>query len=228
MLTNRTTRSYGDPCGIARALDLVGERWALLVVRELLLGPKRFSDLRAGLPGASPNVLSQRLHELEEAGILRHRKLGPPANVWVYELTEWGLELEPVVLALGRWGSRSPMVVGAELSVDALILALKTMFDPEAAAALWARYELRLGEERFAVEVADGRIVLARGGADQPDATIETDSATLRDLVFGARPLAEALQAGDLTLKGDQQAVARFLRLFPRSVPIQPGYGPNA
>src|SRR5207248_7286064 len=101
-----TTRTYGDGCAIARALDLVGERWALLVVRELLLGPKRFTDLRSGLPNASPNVLSERLRELEEAGVLRRRKLPPPAAAWVYELTAWGRDLEPVVTALGRWGSR--------------------------------------------------------------------------------------------------------------------------
>src|SRR5579864_4778053 len=141
-----TLRTYGDSCGIARALDLVGERWALLIVRELLLGPKRFTDLRAGLPGASPNVLSQRLQELEQAGIVRRRKLGPPAGVWVYELTDWGLDLQPVVLALGRWGSRSPLIPAADLSVDALILALQTMFDSRAADGLRARYELRLGE----------------------------------------------------------------------------------
>jgi DNA-binding HxlR family transcriptional regulator len=218
----RTSRTYGDPCGIARALDLVGERWALLVVREILLGPKRFTDLRAGLPGASPNVLSQRLHELEQAGIVRRRKLGPPAGIWVYELTDWGLDLEPVVLALGRWGSRSPSVPGVELSVDALMLALKTMFDPRAADGLRAHYELRLGEERFHAEIADGRLRLARGGAGSPDATIETDIATLRSLIFGRRRLADALQAGDLTLEGDRQAVARFLRLFPLPMPIQP------
>jgi DNA-binding HxlR family transcriptional regulator len=197
----------------------MGERWALLVVRELLLGPKRFTDLRAGLPGASPNVLSQRLRELEQAGIVRRRKLGPPAGIWVYELTDWGLELEPVVLALGRWGSRSPSIPAAELSIDALILALKTTFDPLCAEGLRATYELRLGEERFRVEVADGRIDLARGSADQPDATIETDSATLRGLIFGGRQLAEVLRSGDLTLEGDRQAVTRFLRLFPRPEP---------
>src|SRR5579864_2004086 len=171
-----TLRTYGDSCGIARALDLVGERWALLIVRELLLGPKRFTDLRAGLPGASPNVLSQRLRELERAGIARRRKLGPPAGIWVYVLTDWGLELEPVILALGRWGSRSPAAPAGELSPDALILALKTMFDPRVADGLRARYELWLGEDRFHAEIASGRIELARGGADQPDAVIETDA----------------------------------------------------
>src|SRR6187401_1310870 len=107
-----TKRTYGDRCGVARALDLVGERWALLVVRELLLGPKRFTDLRAGLPGLSPDVLSQRLRELEQAGILARRTLPPPAASQVYELTDRGHELRPVVLALGRWGSRAPFPSG--------------------------------------------------------------------------------------------------------------------
>src|SRR6266516_1629899 len=97
-----TKRSYDDGCAAAHALDLVGERWALLIVRELVLGPKRFTDLRAGLPSISPNVLTQRLSELEQAAIVRRRKLAPPAGAWVYELTKWGLELEPVVIALGR------------------------------------------------------------------------------------------------------------------------------
>src|SRR5688572_32862025 len=101
-----TSRRYGDACGMPRALDRVGERWALLIVRELLLGPKRFTDLRAGLPNASPNVLSQRLRELEAHGVLRRRRLGPPARAWVYELTDWGQELEPLIVQLGRWGSR--------------------------------------------------------------------------------------------------------------------------
>src|SRR5215217_6239385 len=102
-------RTYGDGCGIAHGLDLVGERWALLAVRELLLGPKRFTDLRVGIPNVSPNVLSQRLRDLEERGIVRKRKLAPPAGSVVYELTDWGRELEPVIVALGSWGAKSPL-----------------------------------------------------------------------------------------------------------------------
>src|ERR1022692_3712680 len=132
-------RNYGDPCGVARALDLVGERWALLVVRELVLGPKRFTDLRAGLPNLSPDVLAQRLRELERTEVVRRRKLPPPAGSRVYELTEWGRELQPVVLALGRWGSRAPFPPSeAPLGVDAIMLALQTLFDPSAAAGLRA------------------------------------------------------------------------------------------
>src|SRR5215210_4462379 len=151
-----TMRSYDDGCAAAHALDLVGERWALLVVRELLLGPKRFTDLRAGLPGTSPNVLAQRLRELEGVGVVRRRKLPPPAASRVYELTDWGLELEPVITRLGRWGARSPSRPrDAELGVDSLILSFQTMFDPQEAEGLGASYELRLGEESFRAEVAE-------------------------------------------------------------------------
>src|SRR5687768_4583891 len=118
-------RTYGEACAAAHALDLIGERWALLVVRELLLGPKRFTDLRSGIVHASPNVLAQRLRELEEAGVVRRRKLPPPAASRVYELTEWGQELEPVVTGLGRWGARSPSHrrdIG--MSIDSHILAM--------------------------------------------------------------------------------------------------------
>src|SRR4029450_257389 len=131
-----TMRTYGDGCAIARALDLIGERWALLVVRELLLGPKRYTDLRRGLPNASPNVLSERLRELERAGVVRRRKLPPPAGSRVYELTDWGLELEETVMALGHWGARSPTPPSDApiVSADSIILALPARFDSGAAA----------------------------------------------------------------------------------------------
>jgi DNA-binding HxlR family transcriptional regulator len=207
-------RTYGDPCGVARALDRVGERWALLVVRELILGPKRFTDLRTGLPHVSPDVLAQRLRELEGAGVVQRRTLAPPAASQVYELTGWGRELEPVVLALGRWGSRAPFPpAGAQLGVDAFVLALKTLFDPSAAESLDASYALRLGEHRFDARVAGGRLDIARGDADRPDATIETDPATLASVLWhGGR-------ARDLTIDGDQSAVTRFLGLFPPATP---------
>lgn len=213
-------RSYDDGCAAAHALDLVGERWALLVVRELLLGPKRFTDLRAGLPGASPNVLSQRLRELEGVGVVRRRKLPPPAASRVYELTDWGLELEPVIVQLGRWGARSPSKPrDAGLGVDSLILSFRTMFDERAADGLTAGYELRLGEDRFRAEVAEGQFEIVRGSADLPDAIIETSSATLAALVYEGRPLSEALSSGDLKLEGDRSAVERFLTLFPLPEP---------
>ena len=216
-------RTYDDGCVGAHALDLIGERWALLVIRELLLGPKRFTDLRAGLPGASPNVLAQRLRELERAGVVRRRKLPPPAASRVYELTEWGEELEQVIVRLGRWGVRSPSKPrDAALGVDSLILSFRTMFDLRAAEGLIASYELRLGEDRFRAEVANGRFEIARGDAEQPDAIIETDAATLAALVYDGRPLAEALRSGDVKIEGDELTVERFLTLFPLPKPAAP------
>jgi DNA-binding HxlR family transcriptional regulator len=211
-----TKRTYGDPCGIARALDLVGERWALLVVRELVLGPKRFTDLRAGLPNLSPDVLAQRLRELEQAGIVRRRKLPPPAGSRVYELTEWGRELEPVVIALGRWGSRAPFPPGdAQLGVDAMMLALQTVFDPSAADGLSASYELRFGEHTFHARVSDGGLELARESANAPDAIIGTDTGTLAAVLWHGRPLGDARRDRAIKLEGSRSAVERFLKAFP-------------
>ncbi|HEY0540079.1 MAG TPA: helix-turn-helix domain-containing protein, partial [Actinoallomurus sp.] len=178
-------RSYDDPCGIARGLNVIGERWSLLIVRELLFGPKRFTDLHHGLSTASQNVLSQRLRELEQTGVVRRRRLGPPAATWVYELTKWGRDLEPVLFHLARWGSRGPMTSGDELSADALMFALKTSFDSEVAGEMRGTYEIRLGDDRFRAQIADGRLDLTRGTAERPDAVLDTDPATLRSLVFG-------------------------------------------
>ena len=215
-----TTRTYDDGCAAAHALDLVGERWALLVVRELLLGPKRFTDLRAGLPNTSPNVLVQRLRGLEAAGIVRRGKLPPPAASRIYELTEWGRDLEPVIIELGKWGVRSPTKPpDAELGVDSLILSFRTMFEPERAAELDASYEFRLGEDRFRAEVADGRLEIERGSAERPDATVETDAGTLAALVYQDLELDEALSYGDLSIRGDSKLVERFLTLFPLPEP---------
>jgi DNA-binding HxlR family transcriptional regulator len=216
-----TTRTYGDGCAIARALDLVGERWGLLVVRELVLGPKRYTDLRTGLPNASPNVLSERLRELERAGIVRRRKLPPPAASRVYELTDWGLELEGILISLGRWAARSPMPTSDApvVSADSIILALRGLFDPSAAQGLRASYELRLGEDRFRVELADDRMEAVRGGADQADATIDADPGTLDAVLWKGRSLAEAQRSGNLTIEGDKAAVERFLRLFAMPEP---------
>jgi DNA-binding HxlR family transcriptional regulator len=215
-------RTYGDGCAIASGLDLVGERWALLVVRELLLGPKRYTDLRNGLPNASPNVLSERLRELERAGVIRRRKLPPPAGSRVYELTDWGKELEEIVISLGRWAARSPSRPDDApiLSVDSIILALRDRFDAGSAHGLRAGYELRLAEDRFRIEVADDEIEVARGGADQADATIDTDADTLAAVLWRGRPLADAQRSGRMTIEGDTAAVERFVRLFPTPEPV--------
>jgi DNA-binding HxlR family transcriptional regulator/putative sterol carrier protein len=219
-----TTRTYDDGCAAAHALDLVGERWALLVVRELLLGPKRFTDLKSGLPHASPNVLAQRLRDLEAAGVLRRGKLPPPAASRIYELTEWGRDLEPVIIALGRWGVRSPTKPpDAELGVDSLILSFRTMFDPDRAEGLDASYEFRLGEDRFRAEVAEGRLEIERGTAERQDATVEADAGTLAALVYDDFELDDVLSSGDLRIKGDTAVVERFLALFPLPEPAAVG-----
>ena len=199
-------RSYGDPCGIARALDVVGERWALLIVRELLLGPKRFTDLKSGLSAASPNVLSQRLRELEAAGVVQRRRSGGA----MYELTDWGRELHPILLQLGVWGARSAAPPKGELSVDAMMVALEATFVPENAAELRASYELRLREERFAVEVDRGRLTITRGSPRRPDAVIETDAGTLRGLVFGDLKVGSA----PVEIQGDARLARKLFRLF--------------
>jgi DNA-binding HxlR family transcriptional regulator len=209
------SRTYGDPCGIARALDVVGERWALLVVRELLLGPKRFTDLRAGLPNLSPDVLSQRLRELEADGVVTRRRLPPPAGSKVYELTERGRELEPVILALGRWGTSVPFPPhGHELGVDSTILALKTVFDPAATDGRGMSVELRLDEQPFSVQVSDGDVEVARGGADQPDAVLAASTMTLVRLLWQGLGLGDAVRSGEAEIEGDRRALERFLRLF--------------
>src|SRR5260370_16434997 len=195
------TRSYDDPCGIARALDGVGDRWAILVIRELIFGPKRFLQLRSGLRSVSPNVLSQRLRDLEDAGIVRRGVLAPPASVAVYELTERGRALEPVLLELGRWGSREPITTSSEMSADALLLALQTAFDPAAAAD--GTVALDVDGDWFTVIVSDCSVKVARGRAAQPAVTFHAAVATLRSVVFGREPTPAAASAGSLTVTGN-------------------------
>ncbi|MEU4680512.1 helix-turn-helix domain-containing protein [Micromonospora sp. NPDC023737] len=209
-------RAYDDPCGLARALNLVGDRWALLVVRELLLGPKRFTDLRRGLPGASQSMLTSRLVELEEAQVVRRRRLGPPTSAWTYELTEWGRALEPALLQLAKWGSRSPLASSAELSVDALALAMKTTFDPTAARDFSVRCQLRLDDDILLLTVDNGRLDVARANDADPELVIETSITLFRSLTFGGMPL----HAADVTIRGDGEVAARLLRLFKRPAPF--------
>jgi DNA-binding HxlR family transcriptional regulator len=208
-----TARRYDDPCGIARALDVIGDRWALLVVRELIFGPKRFVQLRNGLRAVSPNVLTQRLRDLETAGVVRRGVLDPPASVTIYELTDRGRALEPILLELGRWGSQEPLTTSNELSVNALFLALKTVFDP--AAALDATFALRVNGDWFRATVADDSIDIIRVRTEQPTVTFETDVTTLRCVAFGREPVTAAERDGRLTVVGDRRVARRFARMFP-------------
>jgi DNA-binding HxlR family transcriptional regulator len=204
-----TNRRYHDGCAIATALDLVGERWAMLVVRELLLGPKRFTDLQDGLPGAGPKILAQRLRELEGAGILRRRTLAPPASSQVYELTEWGARLEGAVVALGRWGAEAPEPSGDHVGADSAMLKLRSFFQPEQS---WtATYEMRLGRHRFTVRVADGTLAdMSRGEPQNPDAIVDTDSDTLDEVIGDDEALTTAIDNGRLTITGDEKAAHRL------------------
>ena len=214
------TRTYGDACGIARALDILGERWALMTVRELLLGPKRFTDLRTGLPHASPNILTMRLRDLEEHGIVRKRKLPPPAASQVYELTDRGLELAPVLDALGTWGARLPLPgPDATMSFDAHILSFRTLFNPALAEGFEARVQLRLGERRFRAVVAQGWFEIAEGELPETDAVITSDAGTVLAVAHGRADLAEAEAAGALEISGDRAVAERFLSLFPLPEP---------
>lgn len=210
-------RRFDDPCGVARALGVVGERWALLVVRELLLGPKRFTELSRGLPGLSQNVLSQRLRELEESGVVRKRRLGPPVSATAYELTDLGELLDPVLTSLAAFGSRLPLPpTETSMSADAFVLALRTTFDPSSVkAGQGGSVELRIDDDVFHAAIRDGRFAVARGAAAAPDATLTGTVAALRSVVFGGRPLTDGVR-----VDGDRQAAERFVRCFPRPQPI--------
>ena len=219
-------RSYGDGCSSAHALDLIGERWALLIVRDLLFGPKRFSDLHAGLAQSSPNVLTQRLRELEDAGIVRRRRLPPPPSANVYELTEWGAQLEPILMGLQRWGAASPSFPhDVPVGCDAAMLALKNTFDPTAARSVRIVAEVRFATDTFRVTVDDGTIDIGRGPAVRPDVTIETDPQTLEELAIGGLALDEAEGAGRLRVAGAREQLARLFSLFP--VPTAAGSDPG-
>jgi DNA-binding HxlR family transcriptional regulator len=212
----RSRRHYEDACAAAHALDLVGERWALLVMRELMLGPKRFSDLRASLPGISANVLTQRLEGLEAAGVLGRKKLPPPASTQVYELTEWGYESEPIFQALGRWAARSPTHDPTlPFSTASFLLSLRTMLDPLRAESIDARIGFRLGEETFLAHLAGGRIEIARGALDDACLIFTGTPPVLAGAIYGGQPL-EALESmGALGIEGDRALAKKFIGLFP-------------
>ncbi len=208
-------RRYDDACGTAHGLDLIGERWALLVIRELMLGPKRFSDLRADLPGISANVLTQRLEGLEENGLLVRRRLPPPASAQVYELTAWGYEAEPIIRELGRWAARSPAHDPTlPLSATSLMLSFRTMFDAQAAAGADLCIGFRIGNEKMVVRIADGRIDAARGDPEGAQCILDGPAAIMAAAAYGDIPLEMLEKAGELRVEGDRDAARRFLTFF--------------
>jgi DNA-binding HxlR family transcriptional regulator/putative sterol carrier protein len=208
-------RTYGSYCGIAYALELVGERWALLVIRDLILGPKRFTDLRRGLPRIPSNVLSARVKELESAGIIRRRLVPRPESGVVYELTEFGQELEDVILRLGRWGARTLGEPRPEdtVNADSMMLALRATFRPEAARGLRASYELRLGEIVFHARVDKGSLEVAEGPLPDADLILEADL-SLRRLMSGELSPREAVKSGKVRIVGKIDLLERFVEIF--------------
>ena len=202
-------RRYDDACGTAHGLELIGDRWALLVLRELLLGARRFSELRADLPGLSANVLTQRLAELEQRGLVRRRTLPPPASAQVYEATAWGLEAEPVIQALGRWAARSPQHDPTlPLSGVSILLSFRTMIDEKRARKVDARVGFVFGKDRYVARVRKGRINVAQGAVEACDAVITAAPTTLAGVVYGGAPI------DALGIEGDRAVVEEFVTLF--------------
>ena len=208
-------RAYGQYCGFARALEIVGERWGLLIIRDLLVGPKRFTDLRRGLPRIPSNILSDRLKELEDAGVVQRRVLPRPAGSIVYELTEYGGDLEDAVLALGRWGAQSlgDPRPGEIITVDSVIMAMRTTFRPDAAKDLRAIYELRLGDVILNLQIEDGSLRVAEGSLPEADLIIEAGPA-IKTLMAREVTPAEAIANGLVRLTGNAELLERFVEMF--------------
>lgn len=220
-------RLYLDACGMAFGLEMLGERWALFVVRELMMGPRRFSDLRADLPGISANVLTQRLAELEARGIVVRSTLPPPANVQVYGLTEWGYLAEPIVQEVGRWAARSPLHDPTlPISPVSIMLSLRTMIVPEYVGTRDFTVGFRFGALEFKGRVKDGGIVITREDAGGADFVLTGTAPGVAAFVHGKVPLAQLGPLGVLSGEGDLELAAQFPSLFelPPKVAPPPGY----
>jgi DNA-binding HxlR family transcriptional regulator len=209
-------RWYDDACGTALALELVGERWSLLIVRELMYGGRRFSELKASLPGISANILTQRLESLEATGVLTRRKLPPPASVQIYELTPWGYESERAIQELGRWATRSPLHDPAlPLSATSLMMSFRTMISAERSAGIDAAIGFRLGSEQFLTRVTPGHVDVRREDPSTAELVFESDPMGMASVVYGGRPIADAETAGVLRITGDRKLAEKFVTLFP-------------
>lgn len=214
-------RTYGQFCGLARALELVGERWALLIVRDLLVGPRRFTDLRQGLPRIPTNVLSDRLKELEQAGVVRRRVLPRPAASVVYELTDYGSQLDDVVMRLGLWGAQSLGEPGPDeiITPDSMTMALRSTFRPEAARGLHVRYELRLGPIVLHARIVDGKLAVGEGPLADADLVIDAGPG-IKAVFAGDVTPRQAIDSGILRVTGDPALLDRFAEVF--HIPSRP------
>jgi len=208
--SEKVTKRFDDACGLAHALELLGERWAMLVLRELAYGPHRFSDLKTDLQGISANVLSQRLTELEARGLVRKTRLPPPASVQVYEATQWGLEAIPTIAALGRWAARSPLHNPAlRMSHVSVIMSLQTLLSPELAEGLDARIGFRFGDADYVTTLRDGRLDVGRREAVDCDVVFAGPPSAVAGVIHGGAPLET------ITVEGDLALARRFVKLFP-------------
>jgi DNA-binding HxlR family transcriptional regulator len=208
-------RWYNDACGTAFGLELIGERWSLLIVRELMLGGRRFNDLRASLPGISAKVLTERLEKLEDARVLVRRKLPPPASVQIYELTEWGYLAEPAIQELGRWAATS---AGHDptlpLSPVSLMLSFRTMVDQAGVRAFAGTIGFEVGDERFVATPGPDGLPIRRGDPASADAVFRAPAAPLIAAVFYGKAPPESLAGEGLRVEGDRALAARFVDLF--------------
>jgi DNA-binding HxlR family transcriptional regulator len=215
--TDSRGRGYGDACGMAFAMEIIGERWTLMILRELMYGARRFGQIRRALPGISASVLTQRLERLEALGLLVRSLLPPPASVQVYALTEWGCEIEPMMGALGRWAVRSPLHdPSLPLSETSLMMSLRTNFVPALAAGLDARIGFEIGSETFSAHLHDGSIDVMRGEAK--DAVLHfaaAEAGSIAAALYGGVRLAELEESGAIAIKGDRALAERFVGLFP-------------
>jgi DNA-binding HxlR family transcriptional regulator len=209
-------RSYDQFCSLARTLDVVGERWTLLVVRELMLGPRRFSDFLPALPGVGRNLLSARLRHLEEQGLVARRTLPPPAGVQVYELTQDGRDLGPALAELSRWGVEHLEVPppGAVFRPAWGMFPLSYMANTEAAAGLREDYEFRVGEETFTIQVRDGVVEPRTGPSDDPDLVVTMSPETLRELFEGKLAAMDGLGQGRITIEGPPEVLGHALAIL--------------
>jgi DNA-binding HxlR family transcriptional regulator len=209
-------RWYGDACGTAFAMELIGERWALLIVRELMLGARRFSDIRASLPGISAKVLTERLASLEEAGVLQRRQLPPPGKAQVYALTDWGYAAEPLIQELGRWAAQSsghdPTL---PLSAVSLMLSMRTMVDRRNVGSIKGRIGFAIGDETFVAEPDHGRLPIKRSELSGEDAVFRAPSASVVAAgIYAGAPWEDLERDAGLVIEGNRMLAMRYAALF--------------
>jgi DNA-binding HxlR family transcriptional regulator len=203
-------RRFDDACGLAHAMELLGERWAMLVLRELAYGPRRFSDLKSDLQGISANVLTQRLTELEARGLVRKTRLPPPAAVQVYEATPWGLEVVPLIANLGKWAARSPLHnPQLRMSHVSVVMSLQTLISAERAKGLDARVCFRFGDVNYVTTVREGALDVERRDADACDVTFIGSPSEIAAVIHGGAPFEM------IRVEGDMELAKRFRTLFP-------------